>query len=93
MERRAEPGIALPPWSPLGGIVNGPELSAHHAAFRAVADEVAVSVYRVTLAWELALAPVVAPIPGSSRPESIRDSAAATDVTLTPEQNSRLPAA
>ncbi|MEU0035435.1 MULTISPECIES: aldo/keto reductase [unclassified Streptomyces] len=93
LERCNELGIAFLPWSPLGGIANAPELSAQHAAFREVADEVGVSVYRVTLAWELALAPVVIPIPGSSRPESIRDSAAATEVTLTPEQMSRLSAA
>jgi aryl-alcohol dehydrogenase-like predicted oxidoreductase len=93
LEHCAELGIAFLPWSPLGGIANAPELSAHHAVFREVADEVGVSVYRVTLAWELALAPVVVPIPGSSRPESIRDSAAATDVELSPEQISRLSAA
>ncbi|MER5532014.1 aldo/keto reductase [Streptomyces sp. NPDC002677] len=93
LEHCAGLGIAFLPWSPLGGIANAPELSAHQAAFREVADEVGVSVYRVTLAWELALAPVVIPIPGSSRPESIRDSAAATDVELTPEQISRLSAA
>ena len=34
-----------------------------------------VSPQRVALAWELALAPVVVPIPGASRPESIQDSA------------------
>ncbi|MEU9156989.1 aldo/keto reductase [Streptomyces sp. NPDC048417] len=93
LEHCAELGIAFLPWSPLGGIGNAPELSSHHAAFREIADEVGVSVYRVTLAWELALAPVVVPIPGASRPESIRDSAAATDVKLTPEQISRLSAA
>lgn len=93
LEHCAELGIAFLPWSPLGGIANAPELSAQQAAFREVADEVGVSVYRVTLAWELALAPVVVPIPGASRPESIRDSAAATDVELTPEQISRLSAA
>ncbi|MCG7205209.1 aldo/keto reductase [Streptomyces arenae] len=93
LEHCAELGIAFLPWSPLGGISNAPELSAQQAAFREVADEVGVSVYRVTLAWELALAPVVLPIPGASRPESIRDSAAATDVELTAEQMSRLSAA
>ncbi|MEV6764541.1 aldo/keto reductase [Streptomyces sp. NPDC051105] len=93
LEHCAELGIAFLPWSPLGGIANAPELSSRHAAFREVADETGVSVYRVTLAWELALAPVVVPIPGSSRPESIRDSAAATDVELTLEQISRLSAA
>ncbi|MEV7393188.1 aldo/keto reductase [Streptomyces sp. NPDC091215] len=93
LEHCAELGIAFLPWSPLGGIANAPELSAQQAAFREVADEVGVSVYRVTLAWQLALAPVVVPIPGASRPESIRDSAAATDVELTAEQMSRLSAA
>ncbi|MGY4981724.1 aldo/keto reductase [Streptomyces sp. 900105755] len=93
LEHCAELGIAFLPWSPLGGIANAPELSAQQAAFREVADEVGVSVYRVTLAWELALASVVVPIPGASRPESIRDSAAATDVELTAEQISRLSAA
>jgi aryl-alcohol dehydrogenase-like predicted oxidoreductase len=93
LEHCAELGIAFLPWSPLGGIANAPELSAQQAAFREVANEVGVSVYRVTLAWELALAPVVVPIPGASRPESIRDSAAATDVELTAEQISRLSAA
>ncbi|WP_316783586.1 aldo/keto reductase [Streptomyces sasae] len=93
LEHCAELGIAFLPWSPLGGIANAPELSAQQAAFREVADEVGVSVYRVTLAWELALAPVVVPIPGASRPESIRDSAAATAVELTAEQISRLSAA
>ncbi|MFK0110183.1 aldo/keto reductase [Streptomyces sp. NPDC091217] len=93
LEHCAELGIAFLPWSPLGGIANAAELSAQQAAFREVADEVGVSVYRVTLAWQLALAPVVVPIPGASRPESIRDSAAATDVELTAEQMSRLSAA
>ncbi|MER7681229.1 aldo/keto reductase [Streptomyces sp. NPDC096934] len=92
LERCDELGIAFLPWSPLGGIANAPELSAQ-AVFQEVADEVGVSVYRVTLAWELALAPVVVPIPGASRPESIRDSATATDVELTAEQISRLSAA
>ncbi|MFE3166234.1 aldo/keto reductase [Streptomyces sp. NPDC059224] len=93
LEHCAGLGIAFLPWSPLGGIANAPELPAQQAAFREVANEVGVSVYRVTLAWELALAPVVVPIPGASRPESIRDSAAATDVELTAEQISRLSAA
>lgn len=93
LEHCAELGIAFLPWSPLGGIANAPELGELHAAFREVADETGVSVYQVTLAWELALAPVVVPIPGASRPESIRDSAAAAGLTLTPEQVSRLSAA
>jgi aryl-alcohol dehydrogenase-like predicted oxidoreductase len=47
-------------------------------------------VYRVTLAWHLAQADVVVPIPGASRAASIQDSAAAADLQLTPEQLARL---
>jgi aryl-alcohol dehydrogenase-like predicted oxidoreductase len=38
----------------------------------------------------LALSPVVVPIPGSSRPETIRDSAKAVDLHLTPEELQQL---
>ena len=44
----------------------------------------------MTLAWMLAIAPVVIPIPGASRPESIIDSAQATDLVLSPTELSRL---
>jgi aryl-alcohol dehydrogenase-like predicted oxidoreductase len=44
----------------------------------------------VTLAWHLAQADVVVPIPGASRRESVVDSAAAADLELTPEQLARL---
>ena len=37
----------------------------------------------MALAWELAQSPVVIPIPGAKRPQSIRDSAAAADLELT----------
>jgi|SRR3954452_12450592 aryl-alcohol dehydrogenase-like predicted oxidoreductase len=88
----AELGIAFLPWSPLGGISNAGELGAKHAAFAEVAKQHGVSPQQATLAWELALAPVVLPIPGSSRPETIRDSAAAADLTLTDDEVARLSA-
>lgn len=47
-----------------------------------VAGRLGVSPQRVTLAWELALGDHVIPIPGSSRPESITDSAAAMSLEL-----------
>ncbi|WP_199035738.1 aldo/keto reductase [Glycomyces salinus] len=93
LEHCVKLGIAFLPWSPLGGIANAPELASRHAEFQKVADELGVSVHRATLAWELALAPVVVPIPGASRPESIRDSAAADEVELTDDQVARLSAA
>lgn len=86
LEHCAGLGIAFLPWSPLGGIANAKGLAERHGAFQRVADETGASVYRVTLAWQLALAPVVVPIPGASRPASIRDSAAAAELELTADQ-------
>ena len=86
----AEHGLAWLPWSPFGGVSAAGSLDAEAPAFAEVAAELGVSVYQVTLAWHLAQADVVVPIPGASRPASIRDSAAATHVTLTDEQLTRL---
>ncbi|SHN73109.1 Predicted oxidoreductase [Geodermatophilus obscurus] len=83
-------GLAFIPWSPFGGVSAAGSLSASAPAFAEVAEELGVSVYRVTLAWHLAQSDVVVPIPGASRPSSIRDSAAAADLQLTPEQLTRL---
>ncbi|MFD2028742.1 aldo/keto reductase [Promicromonospora aerolata] len=95
LELCAQLGIAFLPWSPLGGIAlaRSGELGAEYTAFLEVAEAHGVSPFRVTLAWELALAPVVVPIPGASRPESVQDSAQAADLTLTDDEVARLSAA
>ena len=85
-----ELGIAFLPWSPLGGIKNAADLGTTYQPFAQVAHELDATPHQVTLAWMLAKSPVVIPIPGSSRPETIRASAAAVDLHLTPEQISRL---
>jgi aryl-alcohol dehydrogenase-like predicted oxidoreductase len=83
-------GLAWLPWSPFGGVSAAGSLDAGAPAFAEVAAELDVSVYQVTLAWHLAQADVVLPIPGASRPASITDSAAAADLVLSPEQLARL---
>jgi aryl-alcohol dehydrogenase-like predicted oxidoreductase len=95
LELCAQLDIAFLPWSPLGGIAlaRSGELGAEYAAFLEVAEAHGVSPFRVTLAWELALSPVVVPIPGASRPESVQDSAQAVDLTLTADEVARLSAA
>jgi aryl-alcohol dehydrogenase-like predicted oxidoreductase len=85
-----ELGIAFLPWSPLGGISHAGELGARFRAFAEVADEVDATPHQVTLAWMLAISPVMIPIPGSSRPETILASTEALDLVLTSEQVSRL---
>jgi aryl-alcohol dehydrogenase-like predicted oxidoreductase len=87
-----EMGLAFLPWSPLGGIGKAGELGSAHDAFAAVADAHGVSPQQVTLAWMLATSPVVVPIPGASRPETARDSAAAADLELTADEVAALDA-
>jgi aryl-alcohol dehydrogenase-like predicted oxidoreductase len=85
-------GIVFIPWSPMGGIGRSDRIEQHFPAFAEVAKEVGASPQQVTLAWMLAKGSRVIPIPGSSRPETAVASAAAADITLTPEQVSRLAA-
>jgi aryl-alcohol dehydrogenase-like predicted oxidoreductase len=87
-----ELGLAFLPWSPLGGLGDAKELAEKHPAFAEIAQDHGVSAQQVALAWELAQSPVVIPIPGAKRPQSITDSAAAADLQLTPEELSRLDA-
>jgi aryl-alcohol dehydrogenase-like predicted oxidoreductase len=82
--------IAFLPWSPLGGIGRGRDLGGRHRAFAEVAEAHGVSPQQVALAWQLAKAPVVIPIPGSSRPATIVDSAAATRLRLSDDELARL---
>lgn len=86
LELCAEMGIAFLPWSPLGGIGGAAKVGERFTAFQQVADAHGVSPQRVTLAWHLALAPVVIPIPGASKPPSITDSAQASDLELTADE-------
>ncbi|MEU9433472.1 aldo/keto reductase [Streptomyces sp. NPDC048252] len=92
----AERGLAFLPWSPLGGIsrssLDGPAERPSDAlgTFHELALELGVSPQQLCLAWLLTRSPTVIPIPGASRPRSIRDSAAATDLTLTEDALTRL---
>ena len=88
-----ELGIAFLPWSPFGGITQAGRLGSEFAPFAQVAQAHGVSPHRVCLAWMLALSPVVIPIPGTTRPETAKDSAAAAELTLTPAEIALLSAA
>ncbi|HZP54552.1 aldo/keto reductase [Actinocrinis sp.] len=93
LELCARLGIAFLPWSPLGGISSAGDLGSRFGAFAEVGKAHGISPQQVCLAWMLAKAPVVIPIPGSSRPETIQDSAQAVDLKLSAEEVARLDAA
>jgi aryl-alcohol dehydrogenase-like predicted oxidoreductase len=88
-----ELGIAFLPWAPLGGLRGAKDIGSTPAAFGHVADKHGVSPQRVALAWMLAKSPVVVPIPGASRPASVQDSAAASDLELAEDDLAKLDAA
>jgi aryl-alcohol dehydrogenase-like predicted oxidoreductase len=88
-----ELGLAFLPWSPLGGISRAGGLGDRFAVFAEIAEARGVSPQQVDIAWLLATSPAVVPIPGSSRPETIRDTVQAADLVLTPEELAKLDAA
>ncbi|MCI2422349.1 aldo/keto reductase [Saccharopolyspora sp. K220] len=88
-----EMDIAFLPWSPLGGIARARELGSRFAVFAQVARDHGVSPQQVCLAWMLAKSPVVIPIPGASRPESIRDSVNAANLKLSETELAQLDSA
>lgn len=75
-------GMAFLAWGPLGGMRAAKGLGSRAAAVKTVAQERGVSPQRVALAWLLGQSDSVIPIPGISRPESARDSAAAAELVL-----------
>jgi aryl-alcohol dehydrogenase-like predicted oxidoreductase len=77
----AAKGIAFLPYSPFGG-ARGAVGLAELGGLAAEARRRGVSPHRLVLAWMLARSPVVIPIPGARRAESVRDSAAAADLVL-----------
>lgn len=78
-------GLSYLPYSVVGGH-RGQARTAEQPALKEIAARRGVSPYRVVVAWHLAQSPAVLPIPGASRPESIRDSAAATELRLDAEE-------
>ena len=92
LDRCTELAIAFLPWSPLGGASHAQEVGSHYAEFATVGAELGVSAQEAVLAWLLALSPVMIPIPGASRPETVDSIVHALSVGLSPEQVGRLTA-
>ncbi|MFJ1596528.1 aldo/keto reductase [Streptomyces sp. NPDC088261] len=83
-------GIAFLPWGPMRGVSRSDAGTPVHDRFARVGQAHGVSPQQVVLAWMLATSPIVIPIPGSTRPETARDSAAAVDLTLTDSERAEL---
>jgi aryl-alcohol dehydrogenase-like predicted oxidoreductase len=79
-------GIAFLAYSPLGGQLGAPNLATSQPAAAAIAADRGVSPQQVALAWGLAQATNVIPIPAARRPESILDSLQAWHLRLTEDE-------
>ncbi|MFF3564695.1 aldo/keto reductase [Streptomyces sp. NPDC002574] len=76
-------GIAFLAYSPLRGMSTaGPRLTR---ALEGVAAQYGATTARIALAWLLARSPSLVAVSGATRPETVRDSAAAALITLAPE--------
>jgi len=82
LRRCEELGLAFLAWGPLGGMRAAKELGGTAASAGVVAERHGVSPQRVVLAWLLSRSPILIPIPGASRAQSVRDSAASVDLAL-----------
>ena len=76
-------GIAFLPWSPLGGSDQAHDLGSLRQDFAAVADRTGASPQETALAWLLARAPVVIPIPGITRAATVASLVRAEALALT----------
>lgn len=74
-------GIAFIAYSPVGGSQYNRQL-AGHTLLKDIAERYGCSAHAAVLAWLLAQAPNIIPIPGARRIEHALDSARAADLTL-----------
>jgi len=92
VERCTELGIAVLAHSPLGGPRRAHRLP-RDPTLHAIAEREGVPAAEVALAGLLDLSPVVVPLPGARRPETVRSAAHAASLSLPADDRARLRAA
>jgi hypothetical protein len=89
VEQCAKQGIAVIAHSPLGGPKRAGGL-ARHQALVGVSRAHNATPAEIALAWLLDLSPVVIPIPGARRPQTVRSAVRAATLTLTADHRAAL---
>jgi aryl-alcohol dehydrogenase-like predicted oxidoreductase len=84
VERCEQDSVAYLAYSPVGGFNKGSSLGRALPESSRVASDRGISLQRILLAWHLRQSSTIIPIVGSTRPQSITDSAAAPTVDLGP---------
>lgn len=81
--------ISFVAYSPNGGPGQAARLK-EQPLLQELSRQYEASVHQIALAWMMALSPQLIPIPGATRPESVRDSAAAAQLTLAADDLAKL---
>ena len=82
-------GLTFLPYSPLGGRGRAKGIGDYDV-LNEIADEKGASPHQIAIAWLMAQSPVVLPIPGASRKETLEDSIGAVSISLSDEQVDRI---
>jgi pyridoxine 4-dehydrogenase len=77
--------IAFIPWYPLGAGMRVKGAKAKHAALERVAEKVGATPLQIAIAWLLRRAPVMLPIPGTSKVKHLEENVAAAGLELSQE--------
>ena len=75
-------GIGFIPWRP----IDGGNLAATSAEFRAIAEKHKASPSQLALAWMLKRSPVMLPIPGTGKVKHLEENIAAAAITLSDDE-------
>ena len=92
MDRCTQDGIAFLPWSPLGGADQAHEVGSHYTVFSDIGGVQGASAQETVIAWLLATTPVMIPIPGASKPQTVDSIVRSVSVALSPDDMARLDA-
>lgn len=85
LDRCTQDGIAFLPWSPLGGSEQAHEVGSRYTVFTEVGQAHGATAQETVLAWLLATTPVMIPIPGASKPQTVDSIVRSVGVALSPE--------
>jgi pyridoxine 4-dehydrogenase len=75
-------GIGFIPWRP----IDGGNLAATSAEFRAIAEKHEASPSQLALAWMLKRSPVMLPIPGTGKVKHLEENVAAAAIKLSDDE-------
>lgn len=86
-----EHGIAFLPWSPLGGGGRTERLGAgEFGVFGEIGAAKGISAYATAIAWLLHRSPMMIPIPGATRMESLKDNLNGLSISLSDDEMVKL---